>query len=181
MRKHTAGIVAGLTTTAITLALAGPAHAGIYSVDDADDSPHGSDIYTVGVTHTAKKLTVVTDHDNLRKSFRSAASLWVFIDTDKSDKGPEYVVSTDLFTNGGEYNLYATEGFARSSWVEEDSLPGVRVVVDTAAESARTIVRTAALGHPDEVRVSIRAKGKGPQSIDWVGPSHSWSLWVDNK
>lgn len=180
MRKHTAGTVAGLTTAAIILALAGPAHAGIYSVDDADDSPHGSDIFTIGVTHTAKKLTVVTDHADLRKSFRSEGSLWVFIDTDKGDKGPEYVVSTDLFTNGGEYNLYATEGFARSSWVEDESLPGLVVKLDTAAESAKTIVRTAALGNPDEVRVSIRAKGKNNKSIDWVGSPHSWSLWIDN-
>lgn len=178
MRKHLAGTAAGLTAAA-TLALAAPAHAGIYSIDDPDDSPHGSDINTVGVTHTAKKLTVVTDHFDLKKSFRSGGSLWIFIDTDKGDKGPEYVVTTDLFTNGGEYHLFATDGFARSTW-DDESLRGVRVVIDTAAESARTIIRTKAVGNPDEVRVSIRAKGKHKKSIDWVGKPHAWSLWVDN-
>ena len=175
MRKPAAGIVAGLSTAALTLAFAAPAHAELYGVDDADDSPHGSDLYAASIRHTVDNLVVVTTHDNLTRHGTSGGK--IFIDTDRSDRGPEYVLVGGFF-DGTDYALLETEGFAPSSFGDRVEGGDYRQVVRYRADKVRTRISTGTLGDPDEVRVAIRVSGHGKKTVDWLGAPHQWTKWI---
>ena len=175
MRKLTTGIVAGLSTAAVTLALAGPAHAELYGVDDGNDSPHPSDLYSVSINHTESKLVIVTTHDDLTPN--GSAGGQIFIDTDKADKGPEFVLVGGYF-EGTDYALLETEGFATAKWGERVEGGDYRQTVKYGADKVRTRISTETLGNPEEVRVAIRVSGNGKKSVDWLGKARLWTMWL---
>ena len=99
---------AGLALAA-GVAVAAPAAAatGTFS-DAAGDVDHGVDVRSVEVVNE-KNVRVVVRHDDLVRSFRSGASMTVFLDTDRSEPGPEYGLAGALFV-GGDYGLLPTVG-----------------------------------------------------------------------
>lgn len=175
MRKPLAGILAGLSTAAVTLALAGPAHAELFGVDDPDDSPHRSDLFAASINHRVENLVIVTTHDNLTRNGTAGGK--IYIDTDKSDKGPEYVLVGGYF-DGTDYALLETEGFAPSTYGDRVEGGDYRQRLDYQDDKVRTRISTATLGDPDEVRVAIRVSGQGAGTVDWLGGAHQWTKWI---
>ena len=84
MRKIITAAVVGLSTTALTLGLAGTAHAEQYEVDDPNDTSHGSDIVSLQVRNSAQDIYVRSYHDDLSEDPASGSGGAIFFDTDKS-------------------------------------------------------------------------------------------------
>ena len=104
---------ATLTVAGLTLTQLAPAQADGIGVSDPQDLNHGADLRSVEVTHGSRNVVITTTHADLVESFRSGSSGSVFIDTDDTDPGPEYVFAGGFFV-GTDYNLVATDGFGRS-------------------------------------------------------------------
>jgi hypothetical protein len=134
----------------------------------------------VVVDHKARNVVVTTTHTNLRESFRSGSSGSVFIDTDPSDPGPEFVFAGGFFV-GTDYQLVHTDGFASSTW--GDPVEGsYRMNVDYDKEQVRFRISRAALGSPAEVRVAVKVAGTRTDGSttrrDWLGAPRSFTDWV---
>jgi hypothetical protein len=104
----------------------------------------------------------------------------VFIDTDPTDAGPEYVFAGGYFV-GTDYALLHTDGFATSAW--GDPVEGsYRMRVDYDTEQVRMRISRDAIGSPDEVRVAVRVAGSRPNGSstkrDWLGEPRSFTDWV---
>ena len=105
----TLGALALAAGLALTMGVAGPAGAATRTFDDAvGDIEHGVDIESVKVVNE-KNVRVVVQHDDLVRSFRSGASMTVYLDTDRSEPGPEFGLAGALF-EGGDYGLLPTVG-----------------------------------------------------------------------
>ncbi len=175
--------------SAATLAVAGlaltqlaPAHADGIGIQDPQDLGHGADLRSVEVRHGGRNVVVTTTHTDLQRSFRSGSSGAVFIDTDPSDPGPEYVFAGGYFV-GTDYALLHTDGFATSAW--GDPVEGsYRMRIDYDTEQVRMRIARDALGSPDEVRVAVRVAGSRPDGSntkrDWLGEPRSYTEWVAN-
>jgi hypothetical protein len=165
-------------TTGAALALAAlvaaPAHAEFYSIDDpADASSSLTDVYGIEANHGADNVLVKVRFDELVRS--SAAGVSVFFDTDRSAKGPEYVLSSGL-GDGTDYVLTAADGWRGS----ED-----RTRCDYAARPRwgtdvfRAVISRDCFGRASSIRVSVKmvdeADGSHPV-VDWAPKRHRWSL-----
>lgn len=160
---------------ALTLGLAGSAHAAGTQRTDPADLRHGSDLRSVRVANKADDLVVVTTHRDLRRDPSSGSGGSVFIDTDPADAGPEYVVVGGWF-EGTDYALLETEGWATSQWREPvEGSYELRINYDT--EKVRVRISQEAIGSPDAVRVAVRAAGPNTR-VDWVGAAKSFTPWV---
>ncbi|GAB3022210.1 hypothetical protein GCM10011376_27410 [Nocardioides flavus (ex Wang et al. 2016)] len=172
---------ATLTAAAIlTLAQLAPAHADGIGVKDPKDLAHGVDLRSVQVEHKARSIVVTTTHTDLRPSFRTGASGSVFLDTDPSDPGPEYVFAGGYFM-GTDYQLLAIEGFAGTR--EGTPVDGSYVMrIDYDRDHVRMRIAREALGSPDEVRVAVKVAGSRPDGgntrRDWLGEPRSFTEWV---
>lgn len=174
----TAALLTGLTSV-VLVGNASPAHAEIFGVDDADDSPHGSDLFAVSVRNGVKKLKVTTTHDNLRRSPASGSGGAVYVDTDQSDAGPEYVFVGGYF-EGTDYQLLHTEGFGPKKW---GTVAGGSwsMSINYRADTVRMVMSKKALGGADDVRIGIRVSGTGSggaQHVDWLGKRNQLTPWV---
>lgn len=169
-----------LSVAALTLTQLAPASADAIGVTDPKDLGHGVDLRSVEVEHKAANVVVTTTHTDLQESFRSGSSGSVFIDTDPSDPGPEYVFSGGFFV-GTDYQLLTTDGFARSAWGEPVE-GSYRMKVDYDRETVRFRVSRETIGSPDEVRVAVRVAGTRPDGsdtrTDWLGEPRSFTDWV---
>jgi fructose-specific component phosphotransferase system IIB-like protein len=165
-------------TTGAALALAAlvaaPAHAEFYSIDDpADASASLTDVYGIEGNHGADNVLVKVRFDELVRS--SAAGVSVFFDTDRSAKGPEYVLSSGL-GDGTDYVLTAADGWRGS----ED-----RTRCDYAARPRwgtdvfRAVISRDCFDRASSIRVSVKmvdeADGSHPV-VDWAPKRHRWSL-----
>ena len=173
---------AALSAAALTLTQLAPATADGIGVADPADLHHGVDLRSVVVDHKANNLVVTTTHTNLRESFRTGSGGAVFIDTDPTDAGPEYVVVGGYFV-GTDYSLLHTDGFAGSTW--GDPVEGsYRMTVDYDKEQVRTRISREALGSPEQVRVAVRVAGTRTRTDgsttrrDWLGDPRSFTEWV---
>jgi hypothetical protein len=175
MRKITAAAVA-LSTAALTLTLAGTAHAEQYGIDDPDDTSHGVDVLSMTVRNGKSNVNVITVHDDLRRDHRSAAGETIYIDTDKLDKGPEYVFVGGLF-EGTDYILLETEGFSHDSWGDPVENGDYVLRINYKTDQARVRMSRAALGNPGAVRVVVRAAGPTGDA-DWVSQKRVFSPWI---
>jgi hypothetical protein len=180
MRKNIAAVA--LSTAALTLGLAGAAHAEQYGVDDPQDTFHGSDILALQVRNGQENLTVKTYHSNLVRSYKSGSGGAIYIDTDKSDRGPEYVFAGGFF-EGTDYLLTETEGFGPDQWGDPVENGDYIMRVNYRTDQVRVRISQAALGEPDEVRVAVRASGTRTDGtshglVDWVGKPRSFSPWL---
>jgi hypothetical protein len=170
-------ITTALATAAVAaVTLGGAAHAEDATRTDPRDTTHGSDIRSLRVAHHEDDVVVVTKHEDLRRDPASGSGGAVYLDTDPGDAGPEYVLVGGYFV-GTDYVLLETDGFRPSTWGEPvehgDYLQRVRYGADTV----RTVISRAALGDPEEVRVSVKASGPDGD-VDWVGAKHSFTPWI---
>ncbi len=180
MRKTIAALAA--STAAVTLGLAGAANAEPYAVDDPRDTSHGSDIVALQVRNGLENLNVITTHVNLRRDPASGSGGAIYLDTDESDPGPEFVLVGGYYV-GTDYQLLATEDFGRQNWGAAVQHGDYIMRVGYESEQVRVHISQAALGNPESVRVSVRASGTRTDGsskglVDWVGAPRSFSQWV---
>ncbi|KRF36190.1 hypothetical protein [Nocardioides sp. Soil805] len=170
--------VAALTLTVSQLA---PASANAIGVEDPADIGHGVDLRSVVVDHRADNVVVTTTHTNLRPSFRTGSAGAVYLDTDESAAGPEYVFVGGYF-DGTDYQLLHTDGFGHSLWgAPVDG--SYRMRLDYAKEQVRMRISREAIGSPEQVRVAVRVSGTRSDGtstglVDWLGEPRSFTEWV---
>ena len=180
MRK-TIAATAALSAAALTFGLAGPASAAAIGVKDPQDTAHGSDLRAVHLRNGDHNVVVVTTHTNLRRDPKTGAGGAVYIDTDRSDKGPEFVFVGGYFA-GTDYQLLHTEGFGHEQWgAPVDG--SYRMTVDYAHEHVRMQMSRQALGHPGRIRIAVRVSGTRSDGtstglVDWLGQPRSFTPWV---
>ncbi|MGH3330352.1 MAG: hypothetical protein ACRDPJ_03505 [Nocardioidaceae bacterium] len=172
---------AALSAAALTLGLAGPASAASIGVKDAQDTFHGSDLRAVHLVNGDHNVAVVTSHTNLRRDPKTGSSGAVYIDTDRSDKGPEFVFVGGYF-EGTDYQLLHTEGFGHKNWGAPVN-GSYEMTVDYAKERVRMRMSRAVLGNPGKVRVAVRVSGTRTDGtsiglVDWLGEPRSFTQWV---
>lgn len=176
---------AAALVAALTVGVAGAANAELYGIDDPEDTYHGSDILSLSVRNGVDNVHITTHHSNLVRKAASGDAELVYVDTDKSDKGPEYVLAAGLF-EGTDYVLLETEGFGHKQWGDPVENGDYILKVRYKADRAHVILSDAALGDPDQVRVAVRASGTRTDGtskglVDWVGkPVHFATPWLDH-
>ena len=180
MHKIIAG-TAALSAAVLTLGLAAPANASSIGVKDPQDTFHGSDLRAVRVKNGDHNVVVVTHHDNLGRDPKTGSSGAVYVDTDRSDKGPEFVFVGGYY-EGTDYRLLRTEGFGHKNWgAPVDG--SYELTVDYAKEWVKMRMSRQALGNPGDVRVAVRVSGTRTDGtstglVDWLGEPRSFTLWV---
>ncbi len=169
----------GAAAAAFVLGLAGPATAATATFEDASgDVAHPVDLQSVEVVNE-KNLRIVLQHDDLRRSYKSGASGTVFLDTDPSRKGPEYVFAGGYF-EGADYALIKTDGwtFGRRAVPLTCSY---EMHLDYAADVTRMRISRACLDNPGKVRVAVKVAGEqadGDIVRDWLGARCEFSPGV---
>ena len=155
--------------------VAAPAHAEYYATSDPADAKGSlTDIRAVRAKHGQANVVVRVRFEELTRSSRAAVS--IFIDTDRSRRGPEYVLSSGL-GDGTDYVLTEANG-----WRGSDQ----RVDCDYEArlwwgikDAFRVRMSRECLGEPSIVRVSVKmgdqAGGSRPV-VDWSPERRRWSL-----
>jgi hypothetical protein len=176
-------LATGLVAAALTVTLSGAAHAEMYGVDDGPDTSHGSDILAISVRNGPHNLTVTTTHANLRPDPATGSGGAIFIDTDPSDRGPEYVFVAGYY-RGTDYQLLHTDGFRPATWGRPVSNGDYIMKVDYRRDTVRVRISQGALREPDRVRVSARASGTRRDGtcdglVDWVGKRRWFTPWID--
>lgn len=177
----TIATTAALSVTALTLGLAGPASAAAIGVKDPHDTFHGSDLRAVQVRNGGSFVVVVTSHSNLRRDPRTGSGGSVYVDTDRSDKGPEFVFVGGYF-EGTDYQLLHTEGFGHRQW--GDPVDGsYEMTVNYRKERVRMRMSREVLGDPGKVRVAVRVSGTRTDGtsaglVDWLGEPREFTRWV---
>lgn len=159
---------------ALATLVAAPAHAEFYSIDDPMDAkPSLSDIHALEANHGSENLLVKVRFRELLRS--SAAGVSIFVDADRDQTGPEYVLSSGL-GDGTDYVL--TEADA---WRGTDD----RVDCDYSARPRwgkdvfRAVVSRDCFDRVPSVRVSVKMVDPTNGSdtvVDWVPKRHRWSL-----
>lgn len=181
MRKTIAG-AAALSAAVLTVGLSGTAHAALYGIDDPLETGHGSDIRALQVKNGAKNLHVSTFHENLRRDPATGSGGIVYLDTDKADRGPEYVFTAGYF-RGTDYVLSETEGFGHRQWGDPVEHGDYILEVDYARDLVHVTMSRHAIGDPTAVRVAVRASGtrtdgSSDELVDWVGHPRSFTPWI---
>jgi hypothetical protein len=180
MRKTIPAAVA-LSTAALTIGLVGAANAASIGVKDPQDTSHGSDLRAVQLKNGTRNVVVVTSHTNLRRDPSTGSSGAVYVDTDRRDKGPEYVFVGGYF-EGTDYQLLHTEGFGHKRW-GAPAEGSYEMTVDYAKEQVRMRMSRHVLGRPGTVRVAVRVSGARRDGtstglVDWLGEPRSFTPWV---
>lgn len=176
-----ASAAAALSAAALTIGLAGPASADLYGIDDPQDTNHGSDILAMSFRNGMDNIHITTHHLGLRRDPKTGSGGSFFIDTDRHDKGPEYVLSGGFFA-GTDYALVETEGFDVAKW--GDRVDGdYSMRVNYKKERVHVVISRAALGNPAKVRVAVRASGTRTDGTskgltDWVGKRRTFTPWI---
>ena len=170
---------AALAVAALSLSQLAPASADSIGVTDPRDVRHGVDLRSVVVDHRAENVVVTTTHTDLRPSFRTGSAGAVFLDTDATDPGPEYVFVGGYF-DGTDYQFLHTDGFGHRSWGQPVQ-GSYRMRLDYAKEQVRMRISREAIGSPEQVRVAVRVSGTrrdGTGVVDWLGAPRSFTDWV---
>jgi hypothetical protein len=178
-----AGVATAALTTALTVALPGAAHAEMYGVDDGRDTSHGSDILAISVRNGERNLDVTTTHADLRPDPATGSGGALFIDTDRHDPGPEYVLVAGYY-RGTDYQLLHTDGFRHATWGRPVQDGDYLMRVSYRRDTVHVRISQGALGEPDRVRVSARASGTRRDGtsdglVDWVGKRRWFTPWLD--
>jgi hypothetical protein len=171
---------AGILTMVATLVAttAAPASAERLGLDDPADVGGASlsDILAVTVVHAPKKLVVRVDFAELEPtSDAGPSSLSIFVDTDRSAKGPEFRIGTGLQA-GTDYQLVRMKKWKAVG--EALTCPHVvRLRFDT--NRARARISRSCLGNPQKVRIGVKMTdlydGSHPV-VDWLGKWRYLSL-----
>jgi hypothetical protein len=172
---------AALSAAALTIGLAAPASAASIGVRDPKDTSHGSDLRAVHLRNGDRNVVVVTTHTNLRRDPSTGSGGAVYLDTDRSDKGPEFVFVGGYFA-GTDYQLLHTDGFGHKKWgAPVDG--SYRMTIDYAQDHVRMRMSREALDHPGKVRIAVRVSGTRSDGtsaglVDWLGEPRSFTPWV---
>jgi hypothetical protein len=184
----TAGRAALVALTAALSAtvLAGPAAAETTVFRDAKgDLDHGADIARVRVVNEDRvKIRVV--HEDLVRSYKSGSSIAVFLDTDRSRSGPEFVLLGATF-EGGDYALLHADGWKRAS-NRQVPLNGGTYDLNLNYKKDAALIRIdrAVLDNPGAIRVEVKTGGelvpdgmdKPTTAKDWLGKPKHFTKWV---
>ena len=179
----TTATTAALSLAALALGAAAlAANAQSIGTKDPMDTFHGSDLRLVEVHNNDKALRIVTTHYGLRRDPDTGSSGRFYIDTDRNDRGPEFVLVGGYF-RGTDYQLVRTEGFAPKTWGRPVSKGFYEMKVDYDAEKVRARITRAALDRPGKVRVAVRVSGTRTDGtsrglVDWLGEPRSFTPWV---
>lgn len=173
-----------LTAAALPIALAAPAHAERYGVDDPRDTHHGSDVVSLSVRNAGESIDITTQHVNLRRDPATGSAGAVYLDTDREQRGPEYVFVGGFYA-GTDYTLMKTDGFGRQNWGAPLQHADYLMKVNYEKDTVRFRVHRPGVGNPDEVRVAVRVSGTRTDGtshglVDWVGKKHGFTPWVDH-
>ena len=168
----------------LPLALAAPAHAERYGVDDPRDTSHGSDVTSLSVRNAGESIDITTTHRNLRRDPATGSAAVVYLDTDRGDRGPEFVFVAGLY-EGTDYTLLRTEGFGLKQWGAPLRHADYLLKVDYAKDTARFRIHRPGVGNPDEVRVGVRVSGTRSDGtsrglVDWVGHKNGFTPWIEH-
>jgi hypothetical protein len=174
--RHTlvATAAAALTATLV----AAPAQAeGVRLDDGADATPSLTDIRFVRARHSDDRVRVKVNFPDLRK--QSSAGMSIFVDTDETANGPEYVLGTPLFS-GSDYALWRMANWRLTGSEPVDCRYGMtfRWRRDFVVFSARR----GCFQRPDVVRIGLRmrddADGSHPVT-DWLKGRRQFTRWLD--
>lgn len=167
-------------TALLTLGAVAPATAATGRFSDPRDLGHGVDLRAVQVRNAADRVVVTTTHTDLRRDPATGSGGAVYLDTDRSRRGPEYVFVGGYFA-GTDYQLLHTDGFGRHAW-GAPATGRYRMSIDWAHDTVRMAISRAALGDPGAVRVAVRVSGTRPDGtsagVDWLGARRSFTRWV---
>ncbi len=171
---------AGLAVAAVAgLAGTATAETGTFA-DSVGDVRHGVDVASVKVVNE-KNVRVVVQHDDLVRSFRSNASMTVYLDTDRSEPGPEFAFIAGLF-EGTDYALVPTTG---AGWApKRRGMPlscSHTLRLDYARDVTRIRIARRCLDQPGQVRVAVKAAGQRPGGAivtDWLEGRRALTPWV---
>jgi fructose-specific component phosphotransferase system IIB-like protein len=167
-----------VSALALTALVAAPAHAEFYSIDDpADAQASLTDIYRLEAKHGRDNVLVKVRFNELMRS--SAAGVSVFFDTDRDEKGPEYVLSSGL-GDGTDYVLTEADGWRGS---DDRVRCDYRARPKWGQEVFRAVVSRECFDRAPAVRVSVKmvdqADGSHPV-LDWAPKRHRWSLPIES-
>lgn len=183
MRTTIASTAVALSAAALTVGLAGAAHADLYGIDDPRDTSHGSDVLALSARNGADNVHVTTYHEDLRRDPASGSGEAIYIDTDPDDRGPEYVLAAGLF-EGTDYALSHTEGFGVAKWGTPVKHGDYVLHIRYREDRVHVVVSRDALGNPGDIRVAVRASGTRTDGsshglVDWVGKERRFGTpWI---
>lgn len=175
-----AGGVAAAAVSAAVLAGAAAADTAVFS-DARGDLDHGADIHRVRIVNTDHAVRVKVVHDNLVRSFRSGSSIRVYLDTDRSEGGPEYAFVGGTF-EGSDYALVRTDGWTLGRRVVRTPH---QLTLDYAKDIAYLRVERSERFDPGAVRVAVKTGGEmtpdgegATNGVDWLGDRRELTPWV---
>ncbi|WP_296604108.1 hypothetical protein [Nocardioides sp.] len=177
---RTAIAAVALTAAALPLLAAAPASAEQFGIDDPKESTHGSDLIALQVRNGAENVDVTTMHADLRRAPATGSAGTIYVDTDRDDRGPEYVFVGGFYA-GTDYRLLETEGFGKAAWGDPIENGDYIMRVSYDKDRVRIRMSRAALGNPDDVRVAVRISGTragGGSVVDWAGKPRSFTPWL---
>ena len=170
--------VAGLGAVLMLTSAVGPASAERLGLDDPADVGGGSlsDILNVTAIHGTERVVVRVGFAELEPtSDFSPSSLSIFIDTDRSAKGPEFRIGTGL-QEGTDYQLVRMEKWKA---VGEAMTCQHAVVLNFVSNRVRASVNRSCLGNPVRVRIGAKMTdlydGSHPV-VDWLGERRYLSI-----
>lgn len=172
---HRAGLVLAATATALAATIAPAQAETVVVADGADATASLTDMLNVRITHGEQKVTVRTTFPNLRK--RGSAVQTVFLDKNPGRRGPEFALTTPLFS-GSDYALVRMRKWkATSGSLRCDYSVDLRWRRDVAVVT----IDRGCLGEPDELRVGLRMKDRHDAShpvTDWLGDRRDFTDWL---
>ncbi len=178
--------VAAVSALSFT-AFAGTAMAETAAFTDAHgDMSQGADIRTVRVVNGEEQLKINVVHRDLVRSFRSGSSISVFIDTDRTRTGPEYVFVGGTF-EGADYALLPAEGF-QAKGNRQVPLHGgsYQMKLDYVRDVARITIDQVVLEDPAKVRIEVKTGAEllpegsttSTNEVDWLEQPRRFTPWV---
>ncbi len=178
-------IGAALSALGVT-AFAGPATAATTVFRDAHgDIAHGADIQRVRVVND-EQVRVKVVHRDLRRSYKSGSSITLFLDTDRTRKGPEFLFVGGTF-EGSDYTLLRAKGWKRAS-DRPAPLHGGSYIMKLDYDKDTAVIRfdREVLGDPGAVRVEVKTGGEhaakdgepATTEVDWLGKAREFTGWV---
>lgn len=175
---------ATLAAAALPIVLAGPANAERYGIDDPEDTHHGSDVLSLSVRNAGESIDITTQHLGLRRDPDTGSAGVVYLDTDRRDRGPEYVFVGGFYA-GTDYSLRKTEGFGRKQWGNPLHHADYLMKVDYREDTVRIRIHRPGIGDPDAVRVAVRVSGTRTDGtshglVDWVGKKNGFTPWIQH-
>ncbi len=171
-RRAAAGAAATLAAVLFTTVLSAFALAQPAAADTRTFTDRGGHVTTVTVRHSHSRVTV----DAKVGTVTVGSSYTFWLDTDRTDAGPEY--KTTIYPNSDGIELRRVERFSGNGTAVRCDL---RATAD-AYGSDHVVIRVprSCLGYPAKVRASLRASYdvRGPNVIDWAPRKKAFFGWV---